>query len=144
MFTARQYQSELNINNTWLKYDSAENLERIVSFLVEQQWLPSQVTVERAIADLKLARTDGRTSKDDQREIRAEAQRSYDAAAAEADRVPLTRQELDEFASLSKVDLARRYWGSDGEASDYFSIRYRKASRECAFVIPPRPMGAQR
>jgi hypothetical protein len=142
MFTAQQYQSELNINNTWLKYTSPENLERIVSFLVEKQWLPSQVTVERALEHLKLARTDGRTERDDARAARAEAQRRYDAAAAEADRLPLTRQELDEFASLSKSDLARLYWGADGEASDYFSIRYRAASRQHGFVIPPKPREA--
>src|SRR6516165_9399378 len=110
MFKASQYRSELNVSNLWLKYDSPENLERVVSFLVGQQWLPSQVTVDRVIAHLKLARTDGCTAKDDAREAQAAAQKKYDAAAAEADRIPLTRQELDDFASMSKVELARRYW----------------------------------
>ena len=142
MFTASLYRSELNINNTWLKYDSPENFERIISFLVGEQWLPSQTTIERAVEHLKLERTDGRTAKDDARDARAEAQRSYAAAAAEADRVPLTRQELNEFASLSKNDLALKYWGSDGEASDFFAIRHRAASRQYGFVIPPKPREA--
>jgi hypothetical protein len=139
MYKANQYRSELNLSNTWLKYDSPANLDFIVSFLVENQWIPSQTTIERAIAHLGLQRTDGRTARDDARDVRAAAQRSYDAAAKEADRPPLTREELDEFSRLSMADLQRLYYGEDGKATDFFSVRYRKASREHGFRIPPPP-----
>lgn len=138
-FTRPDYRSELYLHGTWPKFDSPENEERILSFLEQSQWIPSQITIDRAITHLGLQRTDGRTIKDDAREIRAAAQRSYNSAAAEADRLPLTRAELDEFSRLSQADLQRLYWGEDGQATDGFSVRYRKAAREFGFVIPPKP-----
>ena len=137
-FTRRNYQSEL-ILQAWQKFDSPENEERILSFLERVQWIPSQTSINRAIEHLGLQRTDGRTERDDVRAIRAEAQRNFDAAAKQADQLPLTRQELDEFSRLSQADLARLYWGDDGKATDFFSIRYRKASREFGYRIPARP-----
>jgi hypothetical protein len=138
-FTVRNYTQEINMSTAWRKYDGQSNLERILSFLVESQWLPSQTTIERAITHLQLARTDGRAAKDDARDARAEAQRNFDAAVKDADRLPLTRTELDEFGRLSQAELQAKYWGEDGQASDFFSIRYRKASREQGFRIPPKP-----
>jgi len=105
-FTRRNYQSEL-ILQAWQKFDSPENEERILSFLERVQWIPSQTSINRAIEHLGLQRTDGRTERDDVRAIRAEAQRNFDAAAKQADQLPLTRQELDEFSRLSQADLAR-------------------------------------
>jgi hypothetical protein len=142
-FTGRDYQAELNLHNEWRKYASIENEERILSFLQESQWIPSQTTINRAITHLELQRTDGRTAKDDARAIRADAQRNYDAAARRADQLPLTRQELDEFSRLSQADLTRLYWGEDGKATDFFSVRYRKASREFGYRIPEKPAPAE-
>jgi len=143
IFTRQDYQSELNLHDSWYKYDGPTNLQRILTFLVEVQWLPSQTTVNRALAHLQLPRMDGRTGKDDAREVRAAARRNYNTAAADADRIPLTRQELDEFASLSYSELQRRYFGEDGKASDFFSIRYRKAAREFGYRIPDKPAPAE-
>ena len=140
MFKREDYRTELYLCSEFQnKYDSAENQERILTFLQEVQWIPSQVTITRATEHLGLPRTDGRTVKDDAREVRVAAQRSYNAAAAQADRLPLTREELDQFSRLSHADLTRLYWGEDGKANDFFSIRYRKASREFGYRIPERP-----
>lgn len=139
MYTTKDYQHEINTNATWQKYASPANLKRITGFLQEVQWIPSSTTIDRAIAHLNLQRTDGRTAKDDARDIRAAAQRNYDAAAKQAELMPLTKQELDEFASLSQVELQKKYWGEDGKATDFFSIRYRAAARQHGFVIPPKP-----
>jgi hypothetical protein len=138
-FTVRHYTHEINMSTAWRKYDGQSNLERTLSFLVESQWLPSQTTIERAITHLQLQRTDGRTAKDDARAFRAEAERTFDDAVKDADRLPLTRTELDEFGRLSQAELQAKYWGEDRQATDFFAIRYRKASREYGYRIPPKP-----
>jgi hypothetical protein len=139
-YTTKDYEHELSTNATWRKFNNPANLQRITSFLADAQWIPSQTTVERAITHLNLQRADDRTQKDDARDIRAVAQRNYDLAAKQAEQMPLTKQELDEFASLSQAELQRQYWGEDGKASDFFSIRYRKASREFGYRIPDKPV----
>jgi hypothetical protein len=138
-YTTKDYEHELSVNATWRKFNNPANLQRITSFLADAQWIPSQTTVERAITHLKLQRADGRTNKDDSRELRAQAQKNYDAAAKQAEQMPLTKQELDEFSRLSQADLQRLYFGQDGKATDFFSIRYRKASREFGYRIPEKP-----
>ncbi len=135
-FTARDYQNEINTNAPWRKYAGAENLNRILVFLQEVQWIPSQTTIERAIANLELPRTDGGSARKDVIEIRRQAQANYDAAAAEADALPLNPQELAEFAALSFADLQRKYWAEDG---DFFRVRYNKAAKTFGYRIPEKP-----
>jgi hypothetical protein len=135
-FTARDYQSEINTNTTWRKYAGPDNLKRITAFLQEVQWIPSQVTVERAITHLQLPRTDGGSARKDVSEIRRQAQANYDAAAAEAEALPLTPNELREFAGLSFADLQHRYWSEDG---DFFRVRYNKAAKTFGYRIPEKP-----
>jgi|SRR5215469_1426310 len=92
-FTKRDYQSELNLGDAWMKYASSENEERILEFLEEVQWLPSQVTINRAIASLQLSRTDGLTKEFDCRipskaVIEAEEEGAIRLTAAEYKNIP--------------------------------------------------------
>jgi hypothetical protein len=135
-FTATDYRHEINLNDTWHKFDSPGNLQRILSFLEEAQWLPSQVTINRAIAHLQLPRTDGGSARKDANEFKRQAQANFEAACAVADAFPFSPQELREFSALSFADLQRKYWAEDG---DFFRVRYNKAAREFGFVIPPKP-----
>ena len=139
-FKRSDYRSELYLHDTWPKFDSPEAESRILTFLEQSQWLPSQTTISRAIAHLQLVRTDGRTAKDDAREIRAAAQREYNSAVKQANELPLRRLELDEFAAMGQDELARKYWAEDG---DFFRIRYNKASREFGYRIPNKPAASE-
>jgi hypothetical protein len=67
------------------------------------------------------------------------ARKSLEEALANAEREPLTKAEMDEFAGLSFAELQRKYWGDDLQATDYFSLRYRMAASQHGFRIPARP-----
>ncbi len=136
MYTIKDYTNEINTNVTWRKYAGPDNLKRIVVFLQEAQWIPSQTTIERAIANLQLPRTDGGSARKDTNELRRQAQVRFDAAYAEADALPLRPQELAEFAALSFADLQRKYWAEDG---DFFRARYTKAARTFGYRLPEKP-----
>lgn len=136
MFRANDYRSEINQNPTWPKFDSPTNLEQITTFLVEVQWLPSQVTVERAIAHLQLQRTDGGSARKDANEFKRQAQANFEAACIAAGAIPLSPNELSEFSALSFADLQRKYWSED---ADFFRVRYNKAAREFGYRIPEKP-----
>ncbi len=69
----------------------------------------------------------------------AKAQAGLNQVLRDVDAPPLTRNEIEYFASLSRSDLANLYWGVDGDAINEFAVRYRRASREHGYVIPPRP-----
>ena len=69
----------------------------------------------------------------------ARAQAGLNQVVRDIDAPPLTRGEIEYFASLSKPSLANLYWGVDGDAINEFAVRYRRASREQGYVIPPRP-----
>jgi hypothetical protein len=99
------------------------------------QYIPSIVSLNRAIRELGLRRVDGKTLADDQREIRAAAQANFDAVVAEAQRIPLSHEELQELASLSQLELSRKYFDENG---DYFRIRYTMACQQFGFRPPLR------
>lgn len=88
-----------------------------------------------------LKRTDGRTDEDDRAEAVSAAQTNLDKVLSEVDAEPLTRDELELFGSLSQRELSHRYYGPDGDAICEFAVRYRKASREFGYVIPPKFSG---
>ena len=69
----------------------------------------------------------------------AKAQAGLNQVLRDVDAPPLTRNEIEYFASLSRSDLGNLYWGVDGDAINEFAVRYRRASREQGYVIPPRP-----
>jgi hypothetical protein len=140
MYRTKDYLPEITQNETWPKAFSSANLNTLLDFLIAKQWLPSQVTIDRALAQLQFARTDGGSARKDAADIRHKAQVQFDAACANAEAIPLTPEELAEFAGLSFTDLQRKYWSDDG---DYFRVRYGKASKIFGYQIPPRPQVAE-
>jgi hypothetical protein len=119
----------------WAKHGSAQNFDKTIRHLVNNQYIPSVVSLKRAIRELGIKRTDGKTSADDAREARAKAQANFDAVVLEAQRIPLTPEELNQFGSLSARDLSRRFFD---ENNDYFRIRYTMACQQFGFRPPLR------
>jgi hypothetical protein len=136
MYRSKDYLAEISQNKTWPKCFSPANLNTLLDFLIEKQWLPSQVTIDRALTHLRFERTDGGSARKDAVDVRRKAQAQFDAACANAESLPLTPQELADFAALSFADLQRKYWADD---SDFFRVRYNKASKVFGYKIPPRP-----
>jgi hypothetical protein len=140
MYKTKDYLPEITKNETWPKCFSQDNLNTLLDFLIEKQWLPSQVTIDRALTQLQFARTDGGSARKDAADLRRKAQAQFDAACANAEGIPLTPQELAEFAAFSFVDLQRKYWAED---DDFFRVRYGKAAKIFGYKIPPRPQVAE-
>jgi hypothetical protein len=139
IYTRKDYGAEIHKNATWNKVVSSANFEALMDFLLEHQWLPSQVTIDRALARLQFQRTDGGSAASDQRAAISVARKNLDEVIKEAGEPPLTRDELADFASLSATDLQSKYWGPDNDAITVFAIRYNKAAQQHGFRIPPRP-----
>jgi hypothetical protein len=139
IYTRKDYGAEIHKNATWKKVVSSGNFEALMDFLLEHQWLPSQVTVDRALAQLKFRRTDGGSTETDKRAAVTAAQKNLDAVIKEASLPPLTRDELAEFASLSAADLQAKFYGPDNDALTVFAIRYKLAAAQHGFRLPPRP-----
>ena len=121
------------------KYQSSNSDDLILGYLVQTQRLPTQTTVHIAIQELARKGLLVATSKNIAT-VRAIARKGADAALAEAEKNPITRDEELYAASLSFAELQRLYWGEDRTASDYFSVRYRKLARERGYQIPARPV----
>jgi hypothetical protein len=139
MYTANDYTEQIILNKTWRKCFSARNNERLLDFLIGQQWIPSQVSIDRALTQLQFRRTDGGSERTDAQAAINAAQRNLDAVIMEAAASPLTRQELDHFASLSPTSLQKSFWGEENDGINTFAVRYRKAAAEHGFQIPARP-----
>jgi hypothetical protein len=140
MYRTKDYLPEITQNETWKKCFSPANLNTLLDLLIDKQWLPSQITINRALTQLQFARTDGGSVRKDAADVRRKAQAQFDAACSSADALPLTPEELTEFASLSFADLQRKYWDKDG---DFFRVRYNKAAKTFGYKIPPRPQVAE-
>jgi hypothetical protein len=137
VYRSKDYLEEISRNETWRKVFSPQHLNQLLDFLEEQQWLPSQVTVDRALAQLKFQRTDGGNEAKDRKAAVAAAQQRLQAVIAEVSAPPLTRTEMDEFAGLSFADLQRRYWSDEGVNN--FRFRYDLAAQQHGFRVPSRP-----
>lgn len=143
MYKQKDYESALGDfkkNNAIeaAKYESEHSDATILAYLVQTQRLPTQTSIYVAIQEL-VRKGALFASPENLRTVRALAQKGLDAALANAERDPLTKDELDEFAGLSFADLQKRYWGDDLKATDHFSARYRKAARQYGYRIPARP-----
>jgi hypothetical protein len=136
-YQSKDYVPEIIANETWKKCFSPTNINKLLDFLIERQFIPSQVSINRALTELKFTRTDGGSAKSDAQAAVNAAQRNLDQVVAEAAAAPLSPNELAEFASLSAVDLQRHYWDNDGFST--FAVRYNKAVREFGYRIPARP-----
>jgi hypothetical protein len=140
MYRSKDYLTEITKNETWPKCFSPANLNTLLDFLIDKQWLPSQITINRALTQLQFARTDGGSARKDAVDVRRKAQAQFDAACANAESLPLTPPELAEYAALSFLDLQRKYWAED---ADFFRVRYNKAAKTFGYKIPPKPQVAE-
>ena len=111
-------------------YGRAEVVAAVAQLMSDAKMIPSIVSARVAFDAMQL-----RTPELEATRARA----AINQVARELDAEPLTRSECEEFASLSRADLAKLYWGDDNSGVNAFAIRYRKGCREHGFVIPPRP-----
>ena len=125
------------------RYFSPTLLQTIVGAM--QSSLPTvtaaKIAFDRLVTNGTLQRTDGRTYRDDCVEAVAVAEANAEKAAAEVSARPLSKDELELFASLSNRDLADKYWAHDGH--NEFRIRYDRAVREHLFRVPSRPQALE-
>jgi hypothetical protein len=138
-YKANDYTPAILANETWKKVFSPTNINRLLDFLIERQWIPSQVSINRALTELKFRRTDGGSAEKDARALISSTRQNLSNVIAEIAAPPLTRAELDHFASLSSTSLQRAYWGPGRDGITDFAIRYNRAAKEHGFRIPPRP-----
>jgi hypothetical protein len=132
-YTAHDYEEIMKRpDSTWAKFVSTQNFTRVLQHLIKAQYIPSKVSLLRAIRELDIKRTDGKTAVDDQREFRAAAKANLDAVVSEIQRTPLTPEFVNEVASLSQLDLSRRYF-ADSIDGELFRIRYDRACKEFGF-----------
>ncbi len=136
MYSRKNYIDALFASAEYKKYQSEAANKSIVDFLQEMQWIPSNLTIKRAIARLDPPRTDGGSDRKDANERQRAARAQLAGAIANAEALELTKDELDEFVSLSPDEVQRRYYAEDG---DFFRARYGKASRLFGFRIPEAP-----
>jgi hypothetical protein len=132
MYTENDYTAILAKSTEWPKYNNAQASNKVVKYLIDRQYIPSQVSLNRAIKELGLRRVDGKTAADDKREARAAAEANLDAVVSEIQRTPLTPEFVNEVASLSQLDLSRRYF-ADSIDGELFRIRYDRACKEFGF-----------
>ena len=140
MYSSKDYLTEITKNETWPKCFSPANLNTLLDFLIDKQWLPSQVTINRALTQLQFARTDGGNARKDAADVRSKAQAQFDVACADAEALPLTPTECAEFSALSFADLQAKYWSND---ADFFRVRYNKAAKTFGYKIPPKPQAVE-
>jgi hypothetical protein len=137
MYTRKNYVDAMFASDHYKKVKSESAGKALVAFLMEEQWVPSNLTIERAIARLDLPRTDGGSDRKDANERRRAAQAQFAQALANAEALELTKDELDEFLSLSPAEVQRRWYAEDG---DFFRVRYGKAARIWSFRLPDPPV----
>jgi len=140
MYSRKNYIDAVFASAEYKKYQSEASNKAVVDFLQEQQWIPSNLTIERAIAHLDLPRTDGGSARKDANERHRAAQVQFNQAIANAESLELTKNELDEFVSLSPEEVQRRWYAEDG---DFFRVRYGKAARIWSFRLPDPPVTAE-
>src|SRR5258708_29845361 len=109
MYRSKDYLPEITKNETWPKCFSTANLNTLLDFLIDKQWLPSQITINRALTQLQFARTDGGSARKDAAGVRRKAQAQFDAACAHTEAIPLTLHELAEHAPPSFLGLPLKH-----------------------------------
>jgi hypothetical protein len=134
MYTKNDYAEVMNRSDSgWPKYGNPSNFEKVVAHQLKHQFIPSKVSLLRAIRALGLRRVDGGSAASDAREAEQAAQKRINDAVAQAQSIPLTNEEMQEFGSLSAQDLSRRY-----EEDAWFRTRYDIAIRTWGFRPPMR------
>ena len=84
MYDRKRYVTALFASSEYAKYQSDAANQKMIEFLEEAQWPPSELTLARAIARLELPRTDGGSTIKDRNEMKRTAQAQFDAAVANA------------------------------------------------------------
>jgi hypothetical protein len=143
MISTTQYESAAQLyfkqNPTLVqKYYTTTLLKQVVDAM--QSSLPTVVSArlafDRLVANGTLQRTDGKSDADDRAEAVVAAEARFNQVVAQTDAPPLTTVEIQEFSSLGKEELSRRYWKDDG--MNTFRVRYDRAVREHMFRVPGR------
>jgi hypothetical protein len=119
-------------DSEWTKYGSAQNFEKVINHQLKNQFIPSKVSLLRAIKELGLRRVDGGSAASDARAAQAAAQKNFDDVCAEVKRIPLTPEFLSEIASLDQISLSRRYF-EDSTDGIIFRLRYDRACQEFGY-----------
>jgi hypothetical protein len=133
MYTKNDYTEVMSRSDSWPKYGNPSNFEKVLAHQLKHQFIPSKVSLLRAIKELGLRRVDGGSAASDQRAAEQLAQQRINDAVAQAQSIPLTNEEMQEFGSLSAQDLSRRY-----EEDGWFRARYDIAIRTWGFRPPMR------
>ena len=125
---------------TYENYYSPTLLQTLVGAM--QSSLPTTVAAgiafNRLVADGTIKRTDGRTEHDDNVAAVAAAQADLEHVVAEVDAKPLSKSELEYFASLNRRELSSSTTARTATPLNEFAIRYNRACREFHYVVPPR------
>jgi hypothetical protein len=138
MYSQKDYMQAINVSADWPKHNNPSHLEALMGLLMAQQWIPSRVSVQRAIKQLKLRRTDGGSAERDNEKAVLAAQQNLERVIAAVDREPISNDFEEYAASLNPRELSRIYYGEDGDAINEFAIRYRRLARERGYRIPDK------
>jgi len=117
------------------KFDNEANVKRIFDRMCGYGLTtPSFTMVRRSIQELvaegKIARVDGGNAQTDAVAAATAKQAKIERQAS----APLTARDWEEFAGMSKADVARRF-----HADPIFQARYRKAAELWQFELPEKP-----
>ncbi len=121
------------------KFDSPENRLKIIERVTSYRIHPSETAVVRAISELidegEVARTDGKTAEDDQRES---AKVAEDRDRQLALSTSLTQIDAALYASMSQAEIAQKC-----SSDNVFRFRYEAASRLWGFRLPSAPSASE-
>lgn len=110
----------------------------LVDTVCKEMQMPTEISAELAfsklVADEKIQRTDGKTPKQIQQAAVARAQALVSKSIQDAQRDPLTREELDEYGAISIQEISRHF--IDGQPQDTFAARYLIAVKQFGFPEP--------
>jgi hypothetical protein len=132
-FTRQNYINAVNAAGAeFVKFHSAKNVADVLNLMQGSGWIPSAVSVMRAVRQLGLVRTDRKDARADAAEAQRKVETERQKLEAQNSARPLSPQELELFASM-ETTLAKNYWGDS-----YFQSRYSKACREFGYRLPGR------
>jgi hypothetical protein len=133
-FNRQNYIDAINAAGAdFTKFTSAKNVANVLNLMQESGWVPSVVSVFRAVRQLKLVRTDRKDAATDAQDAQRKSETAQRKLEGQYSAQPLSRQELELFASMDQATLAINFW-SDA----YFQSRYQKASREHGYRLPSK------
>jgi hypothetical protein len=129
VFNDKNYLEIIDASLIWPRYHNAKNLSLVVGLQKQMQWIPSQVSLERAIRQLGLQRTDNKIQRDDVIDAARAAEAAESAAerkAAQFAREPISHDEHALFAGLDQQSLSRHHGTTDADG-ELFRARYDEA-----------------